>query len=122
MIERQRRDRIQDHRLPSRLMRSLLREAIFGVYDLRRGCGYGTVGGPSGERHVRSVLALCRRATARHSMPDWFDPLTRTMPQTIPDTTALLDRLLVPLCATDAAWRRRLIAAGIDPKWPGDDA
>ncbi len=122
MTERHRRERVRQLAPPSRHMRSLLREAISSVYQLRLDCEYGTIAGPGGLRQVRRALALCRRATARDCMPDWFAPLIGAVPQTIGDTAALVDRVLMPLRTLDAAWRQRLSAAGIDPKWPGGDA
>jgi hypothetical protein len=103
-------------------MRSLLREALFGVHGLLRDCEHATTLGPRGEKRVRRVLELCRRATARDPRPDWLVPLTRTMPASIADTVATFDRLLVPLKALESAWRQRLVAAGIDPKGLDSDA
>ena len=122
MTERQRRDRVHAQRLPSRHMRSLLRQAIFRAYRLLRTCDHATEVGDRGERQIGEVLELCRWATAREPRPAWLVAANATMPATVPEAAAMLNGLIARLRDLDAAWRRRLVAAGIDPKWPGDDA
>jgi hypothetical protein len=99
-------------------MRSLLRQAHLRGHGLLRDCQHADILGARGEARVRRLQELCRRATARDPRPDWLVPLTRTMPTSIADTVAMLNRLLPELSRLDATWRRRLVAAGLDPEWP----
>jgi len=103
-------------------MRSMLRQGNFGVHRLLRDFEHRTSLGPAELRQLRRVFTLCRRATAREPHPAWLASLAKATPPTLADAVAALELLRVTLAAIDIAWRRRLIAAGIDPKWPGDDA
>ena len=122
MAERQRRDRLAHPPPPSRQMRSLLRQAILGAHRLLRSSERATAVGAGGEKQIGELLELCRRAAARERHPDRFVPAARTMPATVPEAAAMLNRLLALLRQLDATWQQRLIAAGIDPKWPEGEA
>ena len=122
MAERQRRNTLHHQPPPSRQMRSLLRQAILGTHRLLRSSQRATAVGAGGEKQIGELLELCRRAAARERHPDRFVPAARTMPATVPEAAAMLNRLLALLRQLDATWQQRLTAAGIDPKWPEGEA
>lgn len=122
MSERLLRTRIIDQRPPSRHMRSLLRQGLSGVYRALRDLEYRTRLVPDDLTELRQVFDLCRRATAREPHPAWLAAAAEATPPTVADAVAALTLLQLTLAAIDVAWRKRLTAAGLDPKWPGDDA
>ena len=122
MPERLQRPRSRDQRPPSRHMRSLLRQAFFAVYRVIRALNLaGALRSPEVVALHRAV-ALCRRATARDPQPDWLAALATAVPPGRTEAVAALDLLLQHLAAIELDWERRLVAAGIDPKWPASGA
>jgi hypothetical protein len=99
-------------------MRRLLQQAFFGVHRMLRGFRYARHFGPAEAAETMRVLALCRRALARDGVPAWLVPTQASMPPEQADAVAALNLVLMTLQAVDVAWDHRLIAAGIDPKWP----
>ena len=118
MTERLRREKIVDQRPPSRHMRSLLRQSFFRVYQLLRDFEYRKTLSPDEAKRTRRALELCRRATARDPHPAWLATVAQATPPTLSDAVAALNLVLLTLSAVDITWRQRLLAAGLDPKWP----
>ena len=122
MTERQRRDRIHDARPPSLHMRRMLRRCFFEVHRLLRGFRYASRIGREEAAETLRVLELCRRATARDGIPPWLLGLNHATPPDLREAVAALTLVLETLAAVDIVWDRRLVAAGIDPKWPDSGA
>jgi len=118
MTERLRRQRIIDQHPPSRHMRSQLRQSFFAVHQLLRDFEYRTSLGPDEAKRTRRALELCRRATARDPHPAWLATAAKAPPPSRADAVGALKLVLLTLSAVDITWRKRLIAAGLDPKWP----
>jgi len=99
-------------------MRSLLRQSFFRVHQLLRDFEYRTTLSPDEAKRTRRALELCRRATARDPHPTWLASVAKATPPSLSDAVAALELVLLTLSAVDITWRKRLIAAGLDPRWP----
>jgi hypothetical protein len=121
MTERHRRERVRDERPPSLHMRRLLRQAWFAVARLQRQFQHRQRIGPTEADEVMRVLELTRHTLARDGIRPWLAGLESTR---APDLREAMDALTLAreqLGALDLDWQRRLVAAGLDPRWPGSD-
>jgi len=121
MTERQQRERTHDQRPPSLHMRRLLRYAFFEVHRLLRVFRDRSDIRRDEATETLRALALCRRALSRDGVPAWLRQLAAGPPD-LASAVAALSLARDRLTALDIVWDRRLIAAGIDPRWPDGDA
>ena len=121
MTERQRRARKLDERPPSLSMRCWLREAWFEVARLLRVFARRERIGNAEADETLAALELARRALARDGSPPWLTGLAGSRRPDLREAVAALTLARDYLAALDITWERRLLAAGLDPSWPGSD-
>jgi len=121
MTERQKRRRVPDSRPPSLSMRWRLRRAWYAIARLLRELEYRTLISPGEAAEVVQALEMARRALARDGAPAWMSGLGGIRLPELAEAVGALKLARDHLAAIDIVWKRRLRAAGLDPRWPGSD-